>query len=366
MNIFDEWDLRLSIIPIITAVLGVVANTTCFVIFRFHPEFKNMSSMVFLSFLVVADTLSLFDWNLKHYFELNFNYNPEHTNIFTCKFMPFIQYASLQCSGFLLSFMTIDRFVAIRSTPESVFFNKLPFATTRWAYAWSIGIVCVISVINSHILILNGYYEDPIFKNRTVLFNGSNASFSNATEEYLYQNPNIVCYLYKNGYAVSPQWDFVEMFLYSFIPATIMLTFNILLIYTTLMPNKAAVMSQHIRVKESSRTLAKKRKLTISLLAITFAYIVLTLPSTIGWSFLMDWMYATLPWANLTLDIMDYFSFLNNASVFFTCFLTNKKFRNVITNCCRRKVYTQRTGTGARYVNNRWGFSFKLSIFIFS
>jgi hypothetical protein len=346
MNVFDEWDLRLSVIPIITAVVGVVTNTTCFIIFRFHPEFKKMSSMIFLSFLVVADTLSLFDWNLKHYFELNFDIIPELANIFTCKFLSFIQYASLQSSGFLLSFMTIDRFVTIRAIPGSSY-NKLPFATTKSAYAWSIGIVCVIAVINSHLLILNGYYEDPVLKNRTVLIINKNGSLLNTTEEYLYQNPNIVCYLYKDGFTVSPTWDTVEMFLYSFIPAAIMLTFNFLLIYTTLMPTNTGLAVSRQDSVRSNRALAKKRRLTISLIVITFSYIVLTLPSTIGWSFLMNWMYETLPWANLTLNIMDYLSFLNHASVFFTCFLTNYKFREVILNYSKISINPHTISTRA-------------------
>jgi hypothetical protein len=228
--------------------------------------------------------------------------------------------------------MTIDRFVGIRSTPGSIY-SKLPFATTKSAFRWSIGIVCVIAVINSHILILNGYYDDPVTKNRTVTIMGKNGSLSNATEEYLYQNPNMLCYIYKNGFAVTPQWDTVEMFLYSFIPATIMLTFNFLLIYTTLIPNKIGASGSNIAAE---RTLAKKRKLTISLIVITCAFIILTLPSTIAWSFLVDWMYATLPWANLTLDLLDYFAFFNHTSVFFSCFLTNNKFRSVVTQCLRK------------------------------
>jgi hypothetical protein len=283
--------------------------------------------MVFLSFLVVADTLSLFDWNLKHYTMLNFDLNFETANMLTCKLLPFIQYLSLQCSGFFLSLMSIDRFVTIRKIPGS-FYSKLPFATTKSAYAWSIGIFCVLFVVNSHILILNGYYEDPILKNRTVSRVSKNGSQSNVTEEYLYQNPDIVCYVYKTGFSFST-WDSVEMFLYSFIPATIMLTFNVLLIYTTLLPNRADE-SRRTSVAESSQTLAKKRKLTISLLVISFAFIILTLPSTIAWGFFADWMYATLPWANLTLDFLDYFSFLNHVSVFLSCFFTNNKFRKVV------------------------------------
>jgi hypothetical protein len=227
--------------------------------------------------------------------------------------------------------MTIDRFVTIRSTPGS-FYSKLPFATTKSAYAWSIGIVCVIGLINSHLLILNGYYEDPVLKNRTISTVEKIGASTNVTEQYLYQNPNIVCYRYKTGFAVTPQWDTVEMFLYSFIPATIMIMFNSLLINTTFILNRV---SAHGNITLSDQALAKRRKFTISLLVITFAFILLALPSTIAWGFLYNWISATFPWANLTMSVLDHFSFLNHASVFFSCFLTNYKFRAIVAQYSR-------------------------------
>jgi hypothetical protein len=230
--------------------------------------------------------------------------------------------------------MSIDRYVAIRSLPGS-FYSKLPFGTPKSALRWSIGIVSFFAILNSHILIFNGYYEDPVLKNRTVLTVAENGTLSNLTEEYLYQNPDLFCNLYKNGFTLFPTWDQLNMFIYSFIPATVMITFNFLLIYTTLMVRKPT--SSNSRNQESDRALAKKRKLTISILVITFAFIFLTLPSMIAWGFLADWMYATLPWGNLTLDILDYLSFSNHSSVFFSCFLTNYKFRGVIMGYFRRR-----------------------------
>ncbi len=121
-----------------------------------------------------------------------------------------------------------------------------------------------------------------------------------------------------------------EHVLYSFIPATIMAIFNAMLIITTLMSAKTETS------REFQKANAKKRKLTISLLAITFAFIVLTLPSTIAWGY-MPWV-RLLPWGRLTLQILDYAAFLNYASVFINCLMCNYKFRSAVKMCVKQML----------------------------
>jgi hypothetical protein len=335
MNVYEDVNRANSFIPFIIIGLGVVGNSLSFLIFRFNSEFKKMSSMVFLSFLVVMDTMSLFVWNINRYTVPYLGIDVESTSMFTCKFLSFIQYYSLEASGVLLSFMTIDRFVAVRSMPGS-FYTRLPFNSVKSAFYWSITIVLFLGILNIHILILNGYYEDPVLRNRTVynVIQNDGTVLNETTEQYLYQNPNIVCYLYKNGFRLFPTWDSVHMFFYSFIPSTIMVIFNVMLIRTTLMPEKKDTN------RESQKANAKKRKLTISLLAITFAFILMTLPATIAWGY-MSWVLA-LPWGRFTLNILGYFLFLNHASVFFNCLLCNYKFRSAVKMFVKKNVFHQR------------------------
>ena len=139
-----------------------------------------------------------------------------------------------------------------------------------------------------------------------------------------YVNPDPHCYKYTTYFQLWPDWDKVHMFLYSFIPASIMFTFNILLIYTTLL-------SKNSKMKESEKVAKKKTKLTISLLVITFCFIVLTLPSTIAWGYLPDYLYS-FEYGALVLSTLDDFSFSNHASVFITSFVSNYKFRLVFIN----------------------------------
>lgn len=196
-NIYDQIDLVLSFIPLVIIGCGLITNTICFFVFRFSDQFKTMSSMVILSFVVILDTLSLFDWNLNHYLQPNFGFSMEYLNLFTCKFVLFIQYFSLQSSAFLLSFVSIDRFVTIRKIPGSIY-SRLPFGTVKSAFFWSMGIVLAIFILNMHILILNGYYKDPVIRLRNVTV--GNITY---TEPYVYQKAKLVCYVYKTGFTVS-------------------------------------------------------------------------------------------------------------------------------------------------------------------
>lgn len=129
---------------------------------------------------------------------------------------------------------------------------------------------------------------------------------------------------------VWPQWNAIHLFLYNFIPGLIMIVFNFLLIYTTLMPSRSTA-NKNVRRPSATdlRDKKKKKKLTISLVVVTTAFVVLTFPSTICWGYLSDIFY-TWPYGVMVLNILDYFSFANHASLFFFTFISNYKFRRVI------------------------------------
>lgn len=190
-NIYSQIDSVLSaFVPLTIIALGLIFNTLCFLIFRFTSQFKRMSSMVYLSFVVIVDTLSLFDWNLSHYLKPTFNIHMEYIDVFTCKFFGFHQYYLLQASGFLLSFVSIDRFVSIRKTPGSIY-SRLPFGTPKSAFFWSVAIMLILFIMNMHILILSGFYQYPVESNNT------NLTYPTA--------PELVCNVYPNGFTVNLQ-----------------------------------------------------------------------------------------------------------------------------------------------------------------
>ena len=145
----------ISHLNLVTISLGLIGNTICFIIFRFHSSFKKMPSMVFLSFVAVSDTIALFEWNLNHFTYLAFDLDLPGINLAICRLLDFTQYCTLQTSALILSVMCIDRYITVVAMPGS-FLHKLPFRTNRTAFCWSSGIVLFTICLNFHMLLFLG------------------------------------------------------------------------------------------------------------------------------------------------------------------------------------------------------------------
>lgn len=312
-----------SFLPLMVISMGVLGNTACFLIFRLSKEFNKIPSMVYLSFIAVFDTLSLFEWNLNHFLRPNFKIEIEFLSLFNCRFFVFIQYFSLQSSASLLSIMCVDRFITIISTPGS-FVSRLPFSTNKSAFVWCSCVSIILFLTNIHILILNGYYDPPVVVNATSV-EVINGTFINTTNTVLIYSLDNHCYLYETQFSLAPTWDGVHLFIYSIIPFIIMFIFNILLISKTLITNKSSMKKS----KEALKSMRKKRKLTISILVITFGFIVMTMPVSFVFTFVRGPIEA-LKYGRIILDLLNFISFSFHASLFSTCFMSNIKLRNFV------------------------------------
>jgi hypothetical protein len=265
-NLNDRIYKIVSYVPLVIIFVGLLGNTTSFLIFSFNKEMNKYSSMVFLSFIAVTDTLGLFIWNLNHFLYPNYSIKLEKVSLFNCKFFTFLQYVTLQSSGLLYSIISIDRYFAVMSKPGS-FMSRLPFGTPKSALKWSIVILIGTCLFNIHLLIINGYYKYT-YTNST---NGT--QLLNKTSLVCYASPTI---------SLSPLWDMVQAVVYTFIPFIIMAIFNSLLIL-------------NLRVKEIKKTSnMKKKRITISLAVITFAFIIMTAPGTIVYGFFADNLNASV------------------------------------------------------------------------
>lgn len=293
-------------LPLIPIVLSLVFNPICFFIFSFCRKFNRIPSMVFLSFIAVFDTLSQFCWNLNHFLKPVYGFKIEALSLFSCRFFSFIQYFSLQSSANLLSLLCVDRYFSIIATPGSLA-SRLPFGTPKSALIWSICISTLIFLLNFHLLIFNGYYLDPIKRNGT---NNSNPIDNKLNH----------CYSYSSSFTLTPVWDQVHLIVYNMLPYTLMVTFNILLIAKSLLVRKSVV---------NKNVQNKKRKLTISILAITFAFITMTLPASMVYGFFYKKL-TSLEYGRNVLEFFDFIMFLYHSSLFFICFVSNVKFRKFI------------------------------------
>lgn len=205
------------------------------------------------------------------------------------------------------------------STPGSSI-SQLPFSTRRSALVWSIVILFILFFVNSHI-ILNGYY-DPAELINSAISRVENGSIVNFSETKWYQNPNFHRYKYSSKFSLSPWWDIVHMYIYTIAPFIIMLSFNSLLIYATISKRLSLT-------KESSKSQQRKRNLTISLLVVTFSFLIMTVPSTIAFGYLYEYL-ISLSYGRTIANALDVLSFLNHSSLFMTCYISNVKFRQII------------------------------------
>ncbi|CAF0763062.1 unnamed protein product [Brachionus calyciflorus] len=324
----DYFEKIVSFLPLVLIFIGTIGNISCFFIFRFSSQFKKIPSMVFLSIVAVTDTTSLFVWNLNYFLEPNFNTILENLSIFNCKFFSFIQEFSIQSSSNILGIMCIDRFFSIISTPGSIY-SKLPFASVKSSYLWIIAVMLVILSINLHFLITNGNYSHIESTNLTLteLINGTinNYSYSQREEE--------ICFWYSSDFNIYPLWDQISIIIYNVIPFTIMLIFNTLLIAKTILINKSI---KKIKNRETLRAIKRKRRLTISILSITFAFIVLTLPASIAYGFFLNYFNSMGSRGKAFLHLLDFFGFFFHSSLFINCFITNIKFRKYVLTKIRR------------------------------
>ena len=240
--------------------------------------------------------------------------------------MVFIQYSSLQSSGWLLSLLCIDRFITVMGTPGS-FYKKLPFSTPKTACIWSTSVIIFFCALNSHSLMFHGFYDPPMLINVTESVN-INGILINITAQQWFQSSDTHCGLYTTGFTFYPTWYIAQIYIYSLIPATLMFIFNSLVVVKTLSLNTK--FKRNPNDQQAIKSFQRKRRITISLITISVSFIVMTLPSTILWGF-----YGDLSSTNEFHDIggfLDFISFLNHTSIFWTSYFTNTKFKGTVDN----------------------------------
>lgn len=126
-------------------------------------------------------------------------------------------------------------------------------------------------------------------------------------------------------------WDRVNLVFYNVIPFVIMLAFNSLLIIN--LKRKFSSQKKSSLRNQSSK---KRKSLTMSLIILSFLFLIMTTPGTLMFAYLYDTVLSHLDVS--VLYLIDDVSFLNHAILFFISFVSYKKFRNTIIHMvCRPK-----------------------------
>lgn len=271
---------------------GVVFNTISFLLFLFNKELNKINSMRFLAFMSMSDTFTLFTYNLDHYYNYFYGHYYESTSLALCRLMPFLQYVSLNSSTWLLTLLTIDKYLILSIRPGSFYYKM---SSPKYATLFSSLVILFFSILNSHILMFNGFYSN-------------NSNITNKSE-------SLQCGYYSSGFQLFPLWDQVGLYTTFMVPSVLMITFDILFI----------LKMQRLKKKKSNK---KIKNLTISIIFLTVLFMIMNSPSYLYWGyFFADTKRMYGDFAYVVGGFLDSIMFFNHTCIFLTSYLTNSKFR---------------------------------------
>lgn len=287
----------------------------------------KVSTYSYLAVLAIMDILVLYIGLLRMWVG-NFSIDVQHTSNWMCKLVNFLGYVSSVTSVWLIIAVTIERFIAV----------KFPLKAPRMCDAHRarvviLGIIIIISFINLHIL-----------WSVELQYNSHNGSTWSA--------------LCDAGVAhtvlVKDIWPWVDAAIYSFVPFVIITLLNSLIVRQVLYARKRRSQMQHVELTSNcsnfvSKLQAKKsnesnKKLTIMLLAVSFAFVLTTLPMNllqIVSAFLGPVAHKRFAQMTLFRTIAELLMYVNHSINFFLYCATGRKFRRhvrlMVCLCCNGK-----------------------------
>ncbi|CAF3854663.1 unnamed protein product [Rotaria sp. Silwood1] len=349
-------DRLLSIYSLILILIGTPCNLLCCLIY-FQKQNRSNSIKHIFGYLSILDTIVLYTFNLNYVIrEFNIDYelvyysknsstneyldffindninifivkrNLEEYSLFTCRFLSYLAFSTLQTASWVLAFGSLNRYSLISKLTFFQFICKRSYTTVICS--------CITSLFflaNIHILWMNGYRSST---------------------------GNIVCYQNKYYTNYMLWYQRIHLCLYSALPSVILFIFNTLLIRIVFASHKRIhehrrrssfattpmIRNGHrksFRLKRISLSSPRKldkfnasvvmkrhsRKLTLSLIFITLSYFILTFPSTVIFSFFRSYIEPISLRRTLSL-LFTNLSTTTHAIRFFIYYFCSVDFRN--------------------------------------
>ena len=308
--------LRIYIPPVLL-VLGTIGNLLSFVIMA-----KNMlkvSTYSYLAVLAIMDLLVLYIGLLRMWIGA-FALDIQHYSNLMCKTVTFLGYVSSVTSVWLIIAVTIERFIAV----------KFPLRAPRMCNVTRARIVIVTVIIA--ICLLNSH----IFWTVELQPKGHNVTtyVCEASEQH--------------AVLVSEVWPWVDAAVYSFVPFVIITILNILIVRQVLYARERRTKLQNIELTTNflrpkgshKRPSESSKKLTCMLLAVSFTFLLTTLPMNLllivnvfmnnddsGDQQSMRKRYAHVTLARTVVELLMY---VNHSVNFFLYCATGRKFRRQV------------------------------------
>ncbi|CAF1028548.1 unnamed protein product [Rotaria sordida] len=255
---YETAELIISgIIPIFLIVIGTVGNLISIIVLL-NKENRRTSTNIYLIFLCLMDTISLYQWNLSNaiYTFTDGQKQIWGQSLFICKLSQFFPFYTLHTSAIFLTFVELDRACLLRSR-----WYKIKVARPRVAF-----IICVIILLI--LFILNGFLFGLGFEYSTY----DNSTGTTQTTVACYYSLNIG---FNNFFNIQYAW--IHLVIMYFLPFTI-------IIVCTLFTIKKLIFRQISTNDQLAISAQRNRRISLMLLLMCLIYAVCTVPNRLCFS----------------------------------------------------------------------------------
>jgi len=311
-------------VPPILLVVGTFGNIFSFyILLKSTKSATNASTYSYLSVLALMDLLVLYIGLLRLWIG-QFMIDIEDTNIVLCKVVKFLGYVCSDASVWLIVAMTIERAIVVTFPLKAT-----RICNTKYSRMCIVGICVIFVFVNCHFLwsLELTHYT----------FNDTVIAECEATVSY--------------KMLVEDIWPWVDAALYSLLPSLIIIVLNCIIIKNVISAKNArnvlrqesTLFRRNCLLSTQSRNREQvSRKITLMLLAISFTFLVTTLPMNIGLIYTsvlgVPDDNASLVKTQLVNTIAEMLMYTNHSINFFLYCATGKKFRShfktFICYCC--------------------------------
>ncbi|CAF0766852.1 unnamed protein product [Brachionus calyciflorus] len=212
-NIINELVIRQEhiveyiLLPFIFLV-GTICNFLTFLVMR-RKKMRHQSTYFYMAVLAVADQMVLLVGCLNYWFYLFMNINITIYSDYICKIASASLYGMFHFCVWIVVIMTIERYIAVALPLQA---SRL--CTVKRAKLYTSILASIIFLINMHFLISHSVFEIPDL----------NQLGCQPKEDYKFLMSNI--------------WPWIDASVYSFIPLTLLIIFNILIVHNLIKASK--------------------------------------------------------------------------------------------------------------------------------
>ncbi|CAF1257485.1 unnamed protein product [Didymodactylos carnosus] len=271
---------------LLLTIFGTIGNLLSLFIFLKSKILRKYSTCKFLIALAIIDTLSLYWWNLQRFYKVYFGFTYNKLSVASCRISMFMAYSTLEISSWLLVLMSLDRFLNIKF---ACYRQRISFNPKMVRNLILTTISCFI-LINCHHLIFNGYADITVTNGTQVV--------------------TVVCYASRySWYILWPVWEYFHLIIYVCVPFCFILLCNCLII-------------RQVYFTSFNNNRRRKFNMTLTLLTTTFCYIIMLLPSSLGFSVFGDVLSSNV------LNLLDCILYTYHSIGFIIYTLTGQEFRS--------------------------------------